>query len=366
MASGKQQKQFSGLLAEELQSLAQTAEVRFYKAGQAIFIEGDPGDGIYVVLEGCVQVSALVGQNERRVLTRIEKNDFFGEMAVLDDGPRSATAMAEIDTRAFFIRRDNLLNVLDHSPKLAVSLVREFSLRMREFNRHYIQEVLQAERLTLVGRFARSIVHDFKNPLNVISLAAEMSSMEGATPEMRRNAQIRIRRQVERLSNMINELLEFTRGSQAAVILAGTDYGRYVRNLVDEISLEVREKGVEIVYETPPPNIIALMDPLRMTHVFYNLINNAVDEMPNGGRIFLRFQVREHDILTEVEDTGKGISPEIAGQLFQPFATFGKMKGTGLGLSICRRIIEDHRGVITARSEPGKGAVFAFTLQLNR
>lgn len=366
MSSGKQQKQFSGLLAEELQSLAQTAEVRFYKAGESIFIEGDPGDGIYVVLEGCVQVSALVGQNERRVLTRIEKNDFFGEMAVLDEGPRSATAMAEIDTRAFFIRRDNLLNVLEHSPKLAVSLVREFSLRMREFNRHYIQEVLQAERLTLVGRFARSIVHDFKNPLNVISLAAEMAGMEGATPEMQRSAQVRIRRQVERLSNMINELLEFTRGSQAAVVLAGTDYGRYVRHLVDEISLEVREKGVEIVYETPPPNIIALMDPHRLTHVFYNLINNAVDEMPNGGRIFLRFQVREHDILTEVADTGKGISPEIAGQLFQPFATFGKMKGTGLGLSICRRIIEDHRGVITARSEPGKGAVFAFTIQLNR
>lgn len=366
MAPGRRHKQFSGLLAEELQSLAQTAEVRFYKAGQPIFKEGDPGDGIYVVLEGAVQVSALVGNNERRVLSRIEKNDFFGEMAVLDEEPRSATATAEIDTRAFFIRRDNLLNVLEHSPKLAVSLVREFSLRMREFNRHYIQEVLQAERLTLVGRFARSIVHDFKNPLNVISLASEMVNMDGATPEMRKNAAFRIRRQVDRLSNMINELLEFTRGSQAAVVLAGSDYGAFVKHLIDEVAPEVKEKGVEIVFETPPPKVMALMDPHRLTHVFYNLINNAVDEMPNGGRIFIRFQVRETDILTEVQDTGKGISPEIAGQLFQPFATFGKMKGTGLGLSICKRIIEDHRGVITARSDPGKGAIFGFTIQLNR
>lgn len=366
MASGKRQKQFSGLLAEELQSLAQTAEVRFYKAGEPVFQEGDPGDGIYVVLEGAVQVSALVGQNERRVLSRIEKGDFFGEMAVLDDEPRSASATAETDTRAFFIRRDNLLAVLDHSPKLAVSLVREFSFRMREFNRHYIQEVLQAERLTLVGRFARSIVHDFKNPLNVISLAAEMAGMENATPVMRNNAQIRIRRQVDRLSNMINELLEFTRGSQTAVVLAATDYGVYVKTLVEEIAAEVKDKGVEVVFETQPPHVHALIDPHRLTHVFYNLINNAVDEMPDGGRIFLRFQLREHDILTEVEDTGKGISPEIAERLFQPFATFGKMKGTGLGLSICKRIVEDHKGEITARSEPGKGAVFAFTIQLNR
>jgi len=237
---------------------------------------------------------------------------------------------------------------------------------MREFNRHYIQEVLQAERLTLVGRFARSIVHDFKNPLNVISLASEMVNMDGATPEMRKNAAFRIRRQVDRLSNMINELLEFTRGSQAAVVLAGSDYGAFVKHLIDEVAPEVKEKGVEIVFETPPPKVMALMDPHRLTHVFYNLINNAVDEMPNGGRIFLRFQVRDIDILTEVEDTGKGISPEISGHLFQPFATFGKMKGTGLGLSICKRIIEDHRGEITTRSEPGKGAVFAFTIQLSR
>ncbi len=366
MASGRRPKQFSNLLAEELQSLAQTAEVRFYKAGQPVFQEGDPGDGIYVVLEGAVQVSALVGQNERRVLSRIEKGDFFGEMAVLDEEPRSATATAETDTRAFFIRRDNLLNVLEHSPKLAVSLVREFSLRMREFNRHYIEEVLQAERLTLVGRFARSIVHDFKNPLNVISLASEMVNMDGATPEMRKNAAYRIRRQVDRLSNMINELLEFTRGSQAAVVLAGTDYGAYVKHLIDEVAPEVKEKGIEIVLDAAPGRVLALMDPHRLTHVFYNLINNAVDEMPNGGRILIRVQVRETDILTEVQDTGRGISPEIAGQLFQPFATFGKMKGTGLGLSICKRIIEDHRGDITAHSEPGQGAVFAFTIQLSR
>jgi len=67
-------------------------------------------------------------------------------------------------------------------------------------------------------------------------------------------------------------------------------------------------------------------------------------------------------VLTEIEDTGPGIAPEIAPTMFEPFATYGKSQGTGLGLSICRRIVTDHRGRIAARGEPGRGAIFAFTL----
>jgi signal transduction histidine kinase len=78
----------------------------------------------------------------------------------------------------------------------------------------------------------------------------------------------------------------------------------------------------------------------------------------------LRFKSGEKEITVEIEDNGPGISPEIAGQLFQPFATHGKAKGTGLGLSICKKIVEDHGGSISAHSEPGRGATFAFTLPL--
>lgn len=357
---------FSGMLAEELHALAQTAELRVYAAGQNIFQEGDPGDGMFVMVEGLVQVSALVSDGQRRVLSRVKAGDFFGEMAVLDDEPRSATATAENDTKAYFIGRDDLMRVLDHSPKLAVSLMREFSRRMRDSNRHYIQEVLQAERLTLVGRFARSIVHDFKNPLNIIGLAAEMMGMEKATAEMRVSAQKRIRKQVDRLSNMINELLEFTRGSQTANVLAQADFAGFVRQLVEDLRLEVADRSVIIELPAPPPEVTLLLDQQRLSHVFYNLVHNAVHEMPNGGKIFLRFQVAQKELITEIEDTGKGIAPEIASRLFQPFATYGKAQGTGLGLSICKKIVEDHGGTITARTEPGHGAVFSFSLPLSR
>ncbi len=357
-------KLFGGLLTEELQALEQTAQIRHFSAGQNIFIEGDPGDGVYVIAEGMVQISAVVHEQERRVLSRVGPGDYFGEMAVLDNEARSATATAEQDTRAYFLPRDQVLGLLERSPKLAISLVREFSRRMREVNRQFMQEVLQAERLTLVGRFARSIVHDFKNPLNIIGLASELASTENATPEMRKSAKARIRRQVDRLSNMISELLEFTRGEKSNVALASNDYTAFVNQLLDELRPEVHAKAVVLECETELPAIKLPFDPHRLTHVFYNLIHNAVDEMPDGGHIGLRFKVTEHDLTTEIEDTGKGIAPEIASRLFEPFATHGKAQGTGLGLSICKKIIEDHRGQIQARSEPGRGAVFAFTLPL--
>ena len=92
--------------------------------------------------------------------------------------------------------------------------------------------------------------------------------------------------------------------------------------------------------------------------------DSATDVMLDGGTILLRFNADEKEIVTEIEDTGPGIAPEIAGKLFQAFATFGKTHGTGLGLSICKKIVEDHGGRIWVRNEPKRGAIFCFTLPL--
>jgi signal transduction histidine kinase len=106
------------------------------------------------------------------------------------------------------------------------------------------------------------------------------------------------------------------------------------------------------------------LDPRRLSRIFYNLVHNATDVMLNSGKIFFRFHNDEKEIITEIEDTGPGIAPEIAGKLFQAFVTFGKSHGTGLGLSICKKIVEDHKGRIWVRNEPNRGAVFCFALPL--
>jgi signal transduction histidine kinase len=355
-------KLFGQLPASELKKLRAVTAERSFSAGAQIFKEGDPGDGIYVVKSGLVQISAVIGPGERHVFSQLPPGDFFGEMAVLDQQPRSACASAESETTVYFIPREVMLDVIKRSPEVSLALLQEVSGRLREFNRQYLRKVLQAERMALVGRFASSIVHDLKNPLTIIGIAGDLACMENATPEMRKNAQERIAKQVERITSLVNDILEFTRGSPTTPSFTQTDYASFVRSLVDEFQREVALKAVTIEFENAPPVVKLPLNPQRLSRVFYNLILNAVDAMPDGGQIKLRFQVTDKDLVTEIEDTGPGIAPEIADRLFEAFATHGKPRGTGLGLSICKRIIEEHQGSIAARNQPGPGAVFTFTL----
>jgi signal transduction histidine kinase len=355
---------FDQLPATELSAVAKVAEVREYAAGDVVFQEGDPGDGLYVVGEGQVQASFLVAPNDRRVLSLFGPGEFVGEMAVIDTHPRSATVTAVAASRLAFLPCAAVRMALERSPVFASNLTREVVQRMREFTQTYTREVVQAERLALVGRFARSIVHDFKNPLNIIGISAEMMCLPQATVEARITARMRIRRQVDRLSNMINELLEFTRGATGTRVLARVQYSQFLRPILEELTQEAEARGVRLEQANPPPSVPVMMDPRRLSHVLHNLINNACEAMADGGTIRLRYEERAGEVLTLVHDTGPGIAEAIVPRLFEAFATYGKASGTGLGLSICKRIIEDHGGRIEAHNAPEGGAVFAFALPL--
>ncbi len=356
---------FRNLERKELECLCQAAQTKSFADGAEIFREGDRGDGLYVVVEGLVAISGLVAENVRHEYSKFGKGDFFGEMAILEDKPRSATAISRGHSTVYFIPREDMLKLVAASPELALSLVREISRRLREFNRQYIQGIIQTERLSLVGRFARSIVHDLKNPLNIISLTAELSVMDRATPEMRRIASTRITAMVERITELVNEILDFTQGSSnTAFVAAPTSYSKFVNHLIEEMRPETELKSVTIHLENMPPDVKLNLDTKRLRRVFYNLIHNATDAMSGGGKILIRFSATDSEVLTELEDTGPGIAPQIATQLFDAFATYGKAHGTGLGLSICKKIVLDHKGKITARNEPGRGAIFTFVLPI--
>jgi len=357
-------KLFASLSPQEWTSLQRVTRKTLFPGGTEVFKEGDAGDALYVVADGSVLISAVLS-GERQVLSRVPPGEVFGEMAVIDSQPRSATAVAEVDTTLYVVPRDEMISMLTHSPQFSFSMMREITQRLREFNRVYISKVLQAERMALVGRFASSIVHDLKNPLTIIGIASDMAC-ESDAAQARLVAQGRIRKQIERISNMVSDILEFTRGGSAKPSLSPCEYAEFVRPIIDDIAKEIAPKGVTIEFATPVPMTKVNLNPRRLSRVFYNLVHNAVDEMPMGGKIKLHFQITPTEIVTEIEDGGDGIAPEIVNKLFEAFETFGKARGTGLGLSICKKIIEDHGGTIHALSQPGRGAIFQFTLPLKK
>jgi signal transduction histidine kinase len=353
---------FRQLKSADMAALRGAARERTLRAGQEIFKEGDAGDGLYVVKDGLVEISAGVGQNGRQVFSQVGPGEMFGEMAVIEDKPRSANALAKDETIVYFVSRDELLTLVERSPSLALALLREVSHRLRQFDRQYLREVLQAERLAVIGRFARSVVHDLKNPLNIIGLTAEIAGMSQSTPESRQQAVASIRQQVDRISEMIGEILDFTQGVSSNLVLPPMDYSVFVRDVVEELRSEAALRSVAVEFENEPPRKHLIINPKRLRRVFHNLIHNATEAMQTGGKVLLRFASNPKEVVTELEDTGPGIAPEMEGRLFEAFATHGKVNGTGLGLSICKRIIEDHHGWISGRNQPGRGAIFAFGL----
>ena len=355
-------KLFDGLSATELNTLRGLCRVESFPAGHEVFREGDAGDAVYVIRAGTVEISTAVSGGKAQVVSKLGPGEFFGEMSVIEFKPRSATATAAEPIVVYRIPAGEMLTFIHHTPDIAVNLMREISQRLRDFNVRHVQEISQAERLSLVGRFTRSIIHDLKNPLNIIGLAAEMTATGDATPEFRRQAADRIRKQVDRITELVGEVLDFTQSSGGDVVLSPTDYADFVRHTVGELRAELEMGGVAIHLENEPPSVPMLLNPPRLRRVFHNLLHNSSQAMPDGGIVMLRFTLKEGRVITEVEDTGPGIAPEIMQRMFEPFTTFGKKNGTGLGLSIAKRIVEDHRGRIWVEQKPGRGAIFIFSI----
>jgi len=352
---------FRCLDAEAHAALRRMAAEETCAAGQEIFREGDPGDGIYVVKSGLVEISGQLGTDQRRVFSQVAAGGVFGEMAVIEHLPRSAFAVAVQPTVVYFLPRERMVELIERTPALALSLMKLASHRLRDFNQHHLREVMQAERLAVVGQFARSIIHDLKNPLNIISLTADIYGKPDAPPSLRVTTQARIQKQVERINDLVADLLQFTQAGNRCVRLP-TNYAMFIEQLVVELRPELDFKSLRLELLNPAPAVTLDLDVKRLRRVFVNLADNAAEAMRGDGILALRFRQEEHEVITEIADNGPGIAPEVAEKLFQPFATYGKAHGTGLGLSICKKIIEDHGGRIWAANAPDGGAVFSFSL----
>ncbi|HTI70693.1 MAG TPA: ATP-binding protein [Candidatus Limnocylindria bacterium] len=337
-----------------------------FASGTCIFEEGAAGDGLYILLDGEVEIIAKSTPERLHILSRMEPGDYFGEMSLFDGGGRSAGAYAKRNSFLQFLPSEAVFELLQRSPMLAVSIVRDASLRMREFNRRFLRESLKVERLALMERVARTIVHDFRNPLNIIGIAAEMAADPTSSSLARTSAKDRIRHQVEVLDGMLEELIDFTKASSHGVLLPRMSYSVFLERTLVELQAAADRRGVRIKVVGPLPEVTVRMNPTRFIRVFTNLSENAFDAMSGrpDAELTIRFETDENRVVTYIIDNGPGIAAEHVGHLFEPFFTFGKIHGTGLGLAICDRIVNEHEGRITVESGEGVGAVFRFELPL--
>lgn len=227
------------------------------------------------------------------------------------------------------------------------------------------EQLVQKEKLASVGQLAAGVAHEINNPLGSILLYADILRKETPAEDEQQRADLEmILSEATRCKVIVNDLLNFSR--QNEILAQATDLNAILHELAVEVGRQESASGVGIVEELDPdlPRIQA--DPQQLHQVFVNLMNNAVDAMPDGGTLTLRTR-RGPDpgwVRVEVADTGAGIAPENTKKLFTPFFTTKPIgKGTGLGLAIIYGIVKMHRGQIGVQSEVGQGTTFTLTLQ---
>lgn len=230
-------------------------------------------------------------------------------------------------------------------------------------NIQLLEERLESERLSTIGRMISTIVHDFRNPMTAIKGYSGMFQEFELPPERQREYAGLIIEEVDRMTAMIDEILEFSRGERAPLHLSRItveDLAAKVRHLVEP---EFEGKGVAFAtrlgYAGP---VVADVD--RLKRAILNIASNALDAMELGGTFTLESRLNDGRVELSFADTGRGIPEELQPRIFEPFFTHGKPKGIGLGMSITRKIVEDHGGEIQLESRPGEGTRFTLRLPL--
>jgi signal transduction histidine kinase len=331
-----------------------------HSAGTYLFREGDPPDGVYLVLGGQIEIVRAAGRDEK-ILDCMQAGDYLGEVAVLDGHGRSTAARARGKIAVAKIPRAAFLDALKAEPgAVTLGLFRQVLTHLRKADDLIVSEVVNKEKLSLVGEMASSLMHDLRNPVSGIRLSADLihrAHSDGKIPQWCDG----IRLQCDRLLAMAAELMEFSRGESNLDLTQTTTtvFFDQFKNLNDGY---LRQAGFDIRFSVEEGAIE--VDSMRLLRVVQNLVSNAIEALQNKPKAVIEIgaSVTRSTFKLTVRDNGPGIPPAIQGRLFEPFVSQGKSGGTGLGLAIVRNIVTAHRGTITFRTSPGRGTTFLIRL----
>ena len=217
------------------------------------------------------------------------------------------------------------------------------------------EDLIRQERISTVGRLSSSIVHDLRNPLAAIYGGAEMLvDNDLPAPQIKRLAQ-NLYQASRRIQEMLQDLVNISRGKVEA--FEPCRLHEVVAAACESLNAAAVAQDVAI-YNDVPAEIELPLDRARMERVFFNLIDNALEAMPEGGEVRVSAASEGGSVLVRIDDTGPGIANSIRPHLFRPFVTAGKRNGLGLGLTLSRQTVLDHGGDMWADPAPERGARF--------
>jgi nitrogen-specific signal transduction histidine kinase len=375
-----------------LETVATTVH-RQMQVARVLMIMQDPLTGVFkVVAASGVNEAELAGlaalpENARMVQFFHDHHEIIARDELARRGPAHKTKeiAAEMDRLHIAVAvpmmlDDKLIGIMGVGEKinrqmffvsdlrLLETLATEISLTVRY--RRMQEEFLRKNKLAELGTVAAGVAHEIRNPLASIRTFAQLLPTKMDDPEFKNEFSQLVLKDVDRITKVVETMLAFARPAQVTV----SDYP--VSDLVDEALLLVqprlKSKRIELVKEFHSQPVLRV-DKQQVLQVLLNLLNNAIDVLPEQGRIRVTTGIRPLESTTdgevrdfafiEVADNGPGIPAAVRHRIFDPFFTT-KKEGTGLGLSISQKIIRDHGGNISVVSTEGHGASFRVNLPM--
>jgi signal transduction histidine kinase len=365
---------FQGLTTEDLQKILKIGQEESFSAGEVIFREGDLAEKFYVILQGKVEVWKNYGLPSQDILAIRGAGDTFGEMALIDELPRSATLKTVEPTLCLVQKKEDFQKLLKENSTITLTLMKSVSAMVRQSNEAFIsglrqknlklekayqdlqvaqQELIKSERLSTLGKFASMVLHDLRNPISILKGYAEMIVLTPGVDEKISKYSEKIVAEAGRLSRMAGELLDFSRGDIRLNLLP-VQLDTFFLTLQENIAPAYEAKELLIKIDNHVQEAI-MMDLDRLLRVFINLADNARKAMEKGGTLTISARPEGKTVVFFIEDTGKGMSPEVLEKIFDPFFSQSTQGGTGLGMLVVSNVISAHQGVLRVESQEGLG-----------
>lgn len=374
---------FKDLSDEDVLAVEDLCRERRFVPGDLVFHEDDAAQHFYIVLDGEVEVWKDYRSQDPDMLAVHGKGHMFGEMALIDDLPRSATIVVRKNARLLAIGREEFQRLLRERPSVSLSLLLSMSTMVRRSNESFVEDLrsrnrslerayadlkatqaqlLRAERFSNLGKFSSMILHDIRNPVSVLRGYGEMIAMNAETGSRARVYAEKIIAESDRLNRLASDLLDYSRGEirlNIGIVSVANLLEKLRENLHDRFRAKEIRISLDCRVEVP-----VLLDEERILRALVNLADNARKAMPRGGSFSVTAGVTGNDLDLLVSDDGEGMTAEVLERVFEPFYSSAAGGGTGLGMVIVKNIIEAHQGDLSVDSAPGRGTRIRIRLPL--
>jgi two-component system sensor histidine kinase HydH len=228
-----------------------------------------------------------------------------------------------------------------------------------------LKKSLRAEQFASLGQLAAGLAHEIRNPLTSMKSLIQLARDQGGASQLTDRDLAVLDEEVQRLDRQVQTFLDFARPPRLR--RTTLDPGPLIRRTVQLSETRARQQNVDVTLELPATPLSIDGDPDQLQQVLLNLLLNALNVLPQGGRVEIQLMAdpAARTVSIQVADNGPGITPDNLERIFEPFFSTHE-SGTGIGLAVSRRIIEQHDGTITAANRESGGAVFTIMLPQNQ